>query len=144
MAGLICMLPTMQDQITCTTTNTTKPSKSWEMLSGVALSGDGLEQGSMGVDWGDYLHEGRLSMLVTNFTEQPDTLYRNLGKVSDVNACKIDAADVALRGLGTAFFDVDNDGWLDILVAMAMFIRRLIRFPRALPTVSRFSCSTQI
>src|SRR5881392_3476775 len=29
------------------------------MLSGVALSGDGLEQGSMGVDWGDYLHEGR-------------------------------------------------------------------------------------
>src|SRR5467141_2811263 len=32
------------------------------MLSGVALSGDGLEQGSMGVDWGDYRHEGRLSM----------------------------------------------------------------------------------
>ena len=28
------------------------------MLSGAALSGDGLEQGSMGVDWGDYLQRG--------------------------------------------------------------------------------------
>jgi hypothetical protein len=40
------------------------------LLAGVALSGDGMEQGSMGVDWGDYLHEGRLSMIVTNFFEQ--------------------------------------------------------------------------
>ncbi len=41
----------------------------------------------MGVDWGDYLHNGRLSMFVTNFTEQPSTLYRNLGKdgFSDVS-----------------------------------------------------------
>ena len=50
------------------------------LLAGVALSGDGLEQGSMGVDWGDYLHEGRLSMFVTNFVEQGSTLYRNLGQ----------------------------------------------------------------
>src|SRR5439155_661526 len=57
------------------------------MLSGIALGGDGQEQGSMGVDWGDYLHNGRLSMFVTNFTEQPSTLYRNLGKdgFSDVS-----------------------------------------------------------
>src|SRR5579862_6881066 len=49
------------------------------LLSGVALSSDGLQQGSMGVDWGDYLREGRLSLFVTNFTEQPDELYHNLG-----------------------------------------------------------------
>src|SRR5438477_12132104 len=30
------------------------------MLSGAALSAEGLEQGSMGVDWGDYLNEGRV------------------------------------------------------------------------------------
>ena len=40
------------------------------LLSGVALSGDGMQQGSMGVAWGDYLHQGRLSMVVTNFVEQ--------------------------------------------------------------------------
>jgi enediyne biosynthesis protein E4 len=90
------------------------------MISGIALSGDGQEQGSMGVDWGDYLHEGRLSMLVTNFTEQPDTLYRNLGKdtFSDVSwPAKLAQPTFPYVGWGTAFFDVDNDGWLDIFVA---------------------------
>jgi enediyne biosynthesis protein E4 len=90
------------------------------LLSGVALSGDGMQQGSMGVDWGDYLHEGRLSMMVTNFVEQGSTLYHNLGKE--------DFADVSVRAKlmkptypfvswGTAFFDMDNDGWLDLFVA---------------------------
>ena len=90
------------------------------MLSGIALSGDGQEQGSMGVDWGDYLHEGRLSMLVTNFTEQPDTLYHNLGKdtFSDVSwSAKLAQPTFPYVGWGTAFFDMDNDGWLDIFVA---------------------------
>jgi hypothetical protein len=90
------------------------------MLSGVALGGDGQVQGSMGVDWGDYLHEGRLSMFVTNFTEQPDTLYRNLGKdgFSDVSyPAKLAKPTYPYVGWGTAFFDMDNDGWLDIFVA---------------------------
>jgi hypothetical protein len=90
------------------------------MLSGVALSGDGLEQGSMGVDWGDYLHEGRLAMFVTNFTEQPNTLYRNLGTdgFSDVSwPAKLAQPSYPMVGWGTAFFDMDNDGWLDIFVA---------------------------
>ena len=90
------------------------------MISGAALSGDGLEQGSMGVDWGDYLHEGRLSMFVTNFTEQPDTLYRNLGAqgFSDVSwAAKLAQPTFIWVGWGTAFFDMDNDGWLDIFAA---------------------------
>jgi len=90
------------------------------MLSGIALGGEGQAQGSMGVDWGDYLHEGRLSMFVTNFHEQPDTLYRNMGKdgFSDVSwPAKIAQPTFLMVGWGTAFFDMDNDGWLDILVA---------------------------
>lgn len=90
------------------------------MLSGVALSGDGLEQGSMGVDWGDYLHEGRLSLFVTNFTEQPDTLYRNLGSqgFSDVSyAAKLAQPTYQWVGWGTGFVDIDNDGWLDLFIA---------------------------
>ena len=90
------------------------------MLSGVALGGDGQAQGSMGVDWGDYLHEGRLSLFVTNFHEQPDTLYRNQGKdgFSDVSwPAKIAQPTFLKVGWGTAFFDMDNDGWLDIFIA---------------------------
>ncbi|MFZ0800884.1 MAG: CRTAC1 family protein [Terriglobales bacterium] len=90
------------------------------MLSGIAVSADGSEQGSMGADWGDYLHEGRLSMFVTNFTEQPDALYRNLGAqgFTDVSyAAKLARPTYALVGWGTGFFDMDNDGWLDLFIA---------------------------
>ena len=91
------------------------------MLSGVALSGDGLEQGSMGVDWGDYRHEGRMGMFVTNFVEQGNTLYRNLGDqglFSDVSwPSKLAQPSFPLVGWGTSFFDMDNDTWPDIFVA---------------------------
>jgi hypothetical protein len=59
-------------------------------------------------------------MFVTNFHEQPDTLYRNLGKdgFSDVSwPSKIAHPTFLMVGWGTAFFDMDNDGWLDIFVA---------------------------
>jgi hypothetical protein len=90
------------------------------MLSGVAVSADGLQQGSMGVDWGDYLNDGHLGIFVTNFTEQPDTLYRNQGPegFSDVSsAAQLAQPTYPLVGWGTAFFDLDNDGWLDLFVA---------------------------
>jgi hypothetical protein len=90
------------------------------LLDGVALSGDGMEQGSMGVDWGDYLHEGRLSMIVTNFVEQGSTLYHNLGKdnFADVSVrAKLMRPTYPYVSWGTAFFDMDNDGWIDLFVA---------------------------
>src|SRR5579862_1699976 len=42
------------------------------LMSGTAVSGDGNEQGSMGVDFGDFDHDGKLDLFVTNFTQQPD------------------------------------------------------------------------
>ncbi|MFZ0773977.1 MAG: CRTAC1 family protein [Candidatus Sulfotelmatobacter sp.] len=90
------------------------------LLAGVALSGDGLEQGSMGVDWGDYLHEGRLSMIVTNFVEQGTTLYHNLDKenFADVSVrARLMKPTYPFVSWGTAFFDMDNDGWLDLFIA---------------------------
>ena len=90
------------------------------MLAGIAVSADGLQQGSMGVDWGDYLHDGHMGMFVTNFTEQPDTLYRNLGKreFSDVTwPAKIAQPTYMNVGWGTGFVDLLNSGLLDIFVA---------------------------
>ncbi len=90
------------------------------LLGGVALSGDGFQQGSMGVDWGDYLHEGRLSLIVTNFVEQGTALYHNQGSDSfaDVSVrAKVMKPTYPLVSWGAAFFDMDNDGWSDIFVA---------------------------
>jgi hypothetical protein len=100
-------------------TNAMAPSKTWGLLSGIALSSDGLQQGSMGVDWGDYLHEGRLSMIVTNFIEQGTALYHpGKDEFSDVSLrSKVTRPTHPLVGWGTAFFDVDNDGWLDLFIA---------------------------
>ena len=90
------------------------------MLTGVALSGEGMELGNMGVDWGDYDHSGRLSFFVTHFEEQPNSLYRNTGPqgFDDVSwTSAVGQPSYPYVGWGTAFFDMDNDTWLDILVA---------------------------
>lgn len=86
--------------------------------SGAAVSEDGLEQGSMGIAIGDYLHTGHPSLYVTNFADEYNVLYRNDGdwNFRDVSY----QAGVALPTLtwvkwGTAFFDLDNDGWLDLI-----------------------------
>ena len=85
---------------------------------GVAVSEDGAEQGSMGVAVGDYDNVGRLSLFVTNFAEEYDALYRNDGDhFTDVSfRSKTAAASLPFVKWGTAFFDYDNDGWLDLIV----------------------------
>jgi hypothetical protein len=86
--------------------------------SGTAVSADGSEQGSMGVAIGDYDHSGRFSIYVTNFSDEDNALYRNLGKY-DFRDISYDAG-VAVATLpwvkwGDAFADLDNDGWLDLI-----------------------------
>jgi len=87
--------------------------------SGTGVSGDGSEQGSMGIAIGDYLHSGRFSIFVTNFADEYNTLYRNNGNYDfmDVSlAANVAQSSRPYVGWGTGFFDIDNDGWLDLLV----------------------------
>jgi enediyne biosynthesis protein E4 len=88
--------------------------------SGTAVSDDGAEQACMGVAIGDYLHTGRPSIFVTNFENEYDTLYRNNGnwQFDDVSYKSGEALpSLPLVKWGDAFFDIDNDGWLDLIVA---------------------------
>ena len=87
--------------------------------SGTAVNENGSEQGSMGVTLGDYDHDGRLDLFITNFDDDYNTLYHNDGKGSftDVSyAAKVAAVSLPYVGWGTKFFDYDNDGWVDLLV----------------------------
>ncbi|MEP7074197.1 MAG: CRTAC1 family protein [Acidobacteriota bacterium] len=87
--------------------------------SGTAVSGDGSEQGSMGVAVGDYLHTGNFSVFVTNFVDEYNTLYRNDGNYNfnDVSlAAKVAQVSRPYVGWGTGFVDFDNDTWLDLFV----------------------------
>lgn len=87
--------------------------------SGTGVSGDGSEQGSMGVAVGDYLHTGRFAIFATNFVDEHNVLYRNDGNYNftDVSFnAKVAQISRPYVGWGTGFFDLDNDTWLDLLV----------------------------
>jgi enediyne biosynthesis protein E4 len=88
--------------------------------AGVAYSDAGAEQGSMGVTWGDYDGDGRFDLFITNFENEPNALYRNLGAkgfADEVLPSKVGQPSRPYVGWGTAFADFDNDGWPDLLVA---------------------------
>lgn len=84
---------------------------------GVAVSEDGGEQGGMGVAIGDYDNSGRFSIFKTNFAEEYNSLYHNEGDhFTDVSfRSKTAASSIPFVGWGTAFFDYDNDGLLDLI-----------------------------
>ena len=89
-------------------------------LSGLAVNESGSEQGSMGVTLGDYDHDGRLDLFITNFDDEYNVLYHNDGRGSftDVSFnAKVAQASLPYVGWGTKFFDYDNDGWVDLFVA---------------------------
>jgi len=87
--------------------------------AGVALDENGKALANMGLALGDYLHTGRFSIAITHFSEQYLELFRNDGDLSftDVsNVSRIARATSHYVGWGDAFYDIDNDGWLDLIV----------------------------
>jgi hypothetical protein len=86
-------------------------------MSGVAYDEQGMTQGSMGVDFGDYDNDGWLDITETNFSHEPKELYHNLhnGLFEDMTYPS-GIGDISYYYLswGTQFIDYDNDGWLDI------------------------------
>jgi enediyne biosynthesis protein E4 len=88
------------------------------LLSGVAVSEHGKPKAGMGVDAGDFDDDGDEDLIVTNLSGEGHDLYVNDGSATFDSR----AASAGLRfptlgytGFGTAWFDFDNDGWLDIL-----------------------------
>ncbi len=94
--------------------------KNMSLLAGVAVGADGKAKGSMGVDAGDFDNDGAEDLFMTQLPSEGNNLYRNLGSglFEDLSAASgLGPASLGYTGFGTAWFDFDNDGWLDLLVA---------------------------
>ena len=87
------------------------------LTSGTSVDEFGNAQGSMGLTVGDVNGDGLQDIFITNFVDQPRTLYINHGSnmfLDETTAFGIGKLAFHYSGWGTKFFDFDNDGWLDI------------------------------
>lgn len=86
--------------------------------AGCALSENGKPQAGMGVSAGDYDLDGYLDILKTNFAGDTPSLYHNLGSENFEDATFTAGLGLHTQflGWGCGFFDLDNDGWPDILI----------------------------
>ncbi|MGH9834812.1 MAG: FG-GAP repeat domain-containing protein, partial [Blastocatellia bacterium] len=94
------------------------------LMAGAAYSADGVARAGMGVTAGDFDNDGDEDLLVTNLTKEGSTLYRN--QSSQGGKGQFDDATIEFNlaqpsflstGFGVAWFDYDNDGWLDLCAA---------------------------
>jgi hypothetical protein len=86
--------------------------------AGCALSPDGKAQAGMGVSAADYDMDGNLDIVKTNFAGDTPSLYHNQGGANfeDTTFTAGLGAHTQFLGWGCGFFDMDNDGWPDILI----------------------------
>jgi hypothetical protein len=86
--------------------------------AGCALSADGKPQAGMGISAADYDLDGNLDLIKTNFAGDTPSLYHNLGGANfeDTTYQGGLGRHTQYLGWGCGFFDMDNDGWPDILI----------------------------
>jgi hypothetical protein len=97
---------------------------------GVARDGNGSPNGSMGTAVGDYLGNGFASIFVTNYEDEMHALYRNDGQERFTFATEqtgIQAIGQKYVGFGTSFLDLENRGWLDLIIVNGHVIRHPVR-----------------
>jgi enediyne biosynthesis protein E4 len=112
------------------------------LLAGAAVNRDGKAEAGMGVDAGDFDGNGTDDLFVTHLMDETNTLYLNQGKAlfeDRTREAGLGLPGHRLTGFGTLFFDYDNDGWLDLLIAngavqlLPELVRRGDLFPLGQP-----------
>ena len=106
------------------------------LSAGVAVTGDGKAEASMGADAGDFDNDGDEDVVVTELTGQGTNLFVNDGaaRFRDASAASgIGVPSQPYTGWGTAWLDYDNDGWLDLLAVNGTIVAQEGRGSRAFP-----------
>lgn len=102
------------------------------LAAGAAVNGEARAQAGMGVDAGDYDGDGRMDLVLTTFAHDSYTVFHNIDgrHFEDVSAAIGIAAPTFDRmGWGTAFFDADLDGRLDLFFANGHIFPNVEEYP---------------
>ncbi|HEY0984332.1 FG-GAP-like repeat-containing protein [Schlesneria sp.] len=89
------------------------------LVSGLAYDEAGAALACMGVAAGDPNNDGRVDLFVTNFYNESNSLYINLGArtFSDrARTMRLRDPSWSLLGFGTQFIDADHDGLEDLIL----------------------------
>jgi hypothetical protein len=92
------------------------------LASGAGLDSGGNTFAGMGVDFADYNNDGWPDIVITDLANQRYALYTNLKDGTfDYSTVVTGLGAISLlhSGWGVRFFDYDNDGWKDLLIAQS-------------------------
>ena len=88
--------------------------------AGLAYGQGGESHAGMGVAVGDYDGDGMIDLMVTNFQDEPNDLYRQVAPgvfTLGTEEAGLKRPSRRVLGFGIAFLDADNSGHLDLVVA---------------------------
>ena len=88
--------------------------------AGTGFSAAGKAYAGMGLDWGDYDNDGRLDLAVASFEDEAKLVFRNEGGdyFQEVSASLgVSEPSTPYVAFGEKWIDLDNDGWLDLVMA---------------------------
>lgn len=88
-------------------------------LAGIAVNAAGAMEAGMGVDAADFDRSGSEDIFITHMRRETNTLYRNEGNgwFNDVTAVTgLGTPSLPYTGFGAAWLDVNNNGWMDLVV----------------------------
>jgi hypothetical protein len=111
-------------------TNDTSPNHLWMNRGGrfeetglaaeVAFSANGKPRSSMGTDTADYDGDGKQDLAIGNIDHELFALYKNRGGgvfADEAESNGLAAATAVISCWGVRFFDYNNDGWPDLVLA---------------------------
>lgn len=106
------------------------------LVLGAAVNMLGRPEAGMGVALNDLDDDDDLDIFITHLRGESNTLYRGIGGMyeDDAFGSRLGGSSVSYTGFGTGFFDFDNDGDLDLVVANGRVIRGPVLLPDAVGT----------